>query len=206
MSPLASGHDGIIQLRARVGWCEPEGLPRPAGSPRGAIPVLFRLWECPDRPVAISRSGPEPVRTRYAANRTAEALATSAPSATIIMRDPWMHRLLLVPTTLGLQYCSVHQRAWVEALGGMGSFAQSRPSTGALSRKSPVTPVRCSSSRPSGHSFLPCTPLALQAAGCVADVGVVVPMSSIYRTLALLMSTSGTRPPPPWSVRSVQPV
>ena len=28
-----------------------------------------------------------------------------------------MSALLLAPTTLGLRYCSVHQRAWIEVLG-----------------------------------------------------------------------------------------
>jgi hypothetical protein len=35
-----------------------------------------------------------------------------------------MSSLLLVPMTLGLKYCSVHQRAWVEALGQWVAFPE----------------------------------------------------------------------------------
>jgi len=64
----------------------------------------------PDRPVAASR--------------TAKVLALSAPGATKIMRSPWMSSSLLVPAILGLKYCSVHQRAWVEALGQWVDFPE----------------------------------------------------------------------------------
>ena len=64
----------------------------------------------PDRPMAASR--------------TAKVLALSAPGATKIMRSPWMSSSLLVPAILGLKYCSVHQRAWVEALGQWMAFPE----------------------------------------------------------------------------------
>jgi hypothetical protein len=35
-----------------------------------------------------------------------------------------MSSLLLVPTTLGVKYCSVHQRAWIEALGQWVAFSE----------------------------------------------------------------------------------
>ena len=60
--------------------------------------------------------GPDLVRTHCAANRTAKALVISALGATII-RSPDMISPLLVPMTCALKYCSVHQRAWSEALG-----------------------------------------------------------------------------------------